>query len=234
LATAACNASSERHAAPTTVQMSDEQVIQRFHRIFYERRGPWDDNEWLGIPTLQNPLDVWITQEIIAETQPDFIVEAGAHHGGSAALWAMILKQVNREGRVISIDIEDKMGEARKLRIVKERVEYIVGSSTAGDVVDRIKEKVGDKKVMVILDSDHRKAHVLSELKIYSQMVPVGGYLIVQDSNINGHPAAPGWGEGPMEAIVEFLKSTDKFEADRTRERMLVSFNPNGFLKRVK
>ena len=242
LATAGCNTSvsNESEAArkpdltPATLQMSDEQVTRRFHQIFYDRRTPWEHNKWLGIETMQNPLDVWITQEIIVETRPDFIIEAGAYAGGSAALWAMILKQVNPEGRVISIDIEDKMGEARKLSIVQERVEYIVGSSTGADVVNRIKEEVGDKKVMVILDSDHRKPHVLSELKIYSEMVPLGGYLIVQDSNINGHPAKPGWGEGPMEAIVEFLSTTDEFEADRTRERMLISFNPNGFLKRVK
>jgi cephalosporin hydroxylase len=214
--------------------MSDEQVIRRFHEIFYGRQTAWRPNEWLGISTLQNPFDVWITQEIIVQTKPDFIVEAGAYHGGSAALWATILKQVNPEGRVISIDIEDKMSEARKLSIVQERVEYIVGSSTAVDIVDLVKEKIGGKKVMVILDSDHRKAHVMSELKIYSEMVPVGGYLIVQDSNINGHPVRPGWGEGPMEAIVEFLQTTDEFEADRNRERMLMSFSPNGFLKRVK
>jgi len=213
--------------------MSDDQVIQRFHQIFYDRE-VWANNKWFGIPTLQNPFDVWITQEIIVETKPDFIVETVAYLGGSAALWATILEQVNPEGRVISIDIEDRMGEARRLRIVQERVEFIVGSSTATDVVDQVKQRVGDKRVLVILDSDHRKPHVSAELKIYSEMVPVGGYLIVQDSNINGYPAFPGWGEGPMEAIVEFLKTTDKFTPDRTRERMLMTFNPNGYLKRVK
>lgn len=214
--------------------MTDQQVIDRFHQIFYDRHVTWANSKWLGVNTLQNPFDVWVTQEIIVELKPDFIVECGAFHGGSAALWAMILKEVNPEGRVISIDIEDKMAEARKLPIVKERVEYIIGSSTAVDVVDQIKQKVGDKKVLVILDSDHRKAHVSSELKIYSEMIPVGGYLIVQDSNVNGHPAAPGWGEGPMEAIDEFLATNDKFQPDRTRERMLMTFNPKGFLKRVK
>jgi len=40
-------------------------------------------------------------------TSPDFIVETGTFRGGSAALWAMVLQQINPEGRVITIDIED-------------------------------------------------------------------------------------------------------------------------------
>jgi cephalosporin hydroxylase len=214
--------------------MTDEQVIHRFHDIFYSRATPWAANKWMGISTLENPLDAWITQEIIAETKPDFIIECGTLSGGSAALWATILAQVNPAGRVISIDLEDKTADAKKLPIVQERVDFIIGGTTAVDIVDQVKAKVGKKKVMVILDSDHRKAHVSSELKIYSQLIPVGGYLIVQATNINGHPTAKGWGAGPMEAVVEFLQGTKKFEADVSRERMLMSFSPSGYLKRVR
>ncbi len=45
------------------------------------------ENKWFGIPTQQNPNDVWIIQEIISETKPDFIVETGTAWGGSALLW---------------------------------------------------------------------------------------------------------------------------------------------------
>ncbi len=38
---------------------------------------------------------------------PDFIIETGTRHGGSACLWAMILKEVNPEGKVITIDINE-------------------------------------------------------------------------------------------------------------------------------
>jgi cephalosporin hydroxylase len=88
--------------------------------------------------------------------------------------------------------------------------------------------------VLVILDSLHTREHVLSEIKAYAPLVPVGGYLIVQDSNVNGHPVYPAHGPGPMEALEEFLASTDEFVADRSRERMLLSMHPKGYLKRVK
>ena len=53
-------------------QTSDEEVIERFHQIFYKGPNTWHKSKWLGIETLQNPNDVWITQEIIVEVAPDF------------------------------------------------------------------------------------------------------------------------------------------------------------------
>ncbi len=47
------------------------------------------------------------------------------------------------------------------------------------------------ESVLVILDSDHSKNHVLTELKIYSKIVTIGSYIIVEDLNINGDPILP-------------------------------------------
>ena len=88
---------------------------------------------------------------------------------------------------------------------------------------------------MVILDSDHTRNHVLKELELYSELVSKGSYLIVEDSNINGHPVYSGFGQGPgpWEAVLEFLPKHPEFEIDRTKEKFLMSFNPNGFLKKI-
>jgi cephalosporin hydroxylase len=84
---------------------------------------------------------------------------------------------------------------------------------------------------MVILDSDHTEPHVRRELELYSPLVTPGSYLVVEDTNVNGHPVFPDFGPGPMEAVVDFLASTDDFEVDPDMERHLMSFNPNGWLR---
>lgn len=207
-----------------------KRIAELYHLTWY---GVFE-NKWFGITTWQNPLDAWVTQEILFEVKPDFIVETGTFLGGSAAMWAMILEHINPDGRIITIDIKDRSEKARQLPIVQERVEFLVGSSTDPDIVSRVQERVGDGKVLVILDSLHTKEHVLAELKAYGPMVDVGSYVIVQDSAVNGHPVAPDHGPGPYEAVMEFLKGTNSFEIDKSRERFMLTNNPNGFLKRVR
>lgn len=232
-----CSTSSPSQTTSSSPSFTDEEAIIRFYEIWNDpkRAGFWG-NTWFGISTLQNPMDVWITQEIISEVKPDFIIETGTLQGGSAALWATILEQVNPDGRVITIDIDDTTARAKKLSIVQRKVDFYIGSSTDPKIVADIKSRVQGKKVLVILDSLHAKHHVYDELQAYGDLVSVGSYMIVQDSFVNGHPITPitGYVEGPWEAIEAFLPTTDKFEVDKSKERLIFTYNPNGFLQRVR
>jgi cephalosporin hydroxylase len=71
-------------------------------------------------------------------------------------------------------------------------------------------------------------------MDLLSRYVTIGSYLIVEDTNINGHPTYPKFGAGPYEAVVEFLRKTNDFILDRSREKFLMTFNPKGYLRRVK
>jgi len=211
---------------------SKQEIIDNFHKLYYESL-VWNKTRWLGILSQQNPNDAWIHQEIIFDVKPDFIVEAGTLHGGSAALWATILQQVNPDGRIITIDIEDKAAEAKKLPIVKRYVDFLIGSSTDPAIVAEVQKRVAGRKVLVLLDSDHRKEHVLAEMKAYAGLVSVGSYLIVQDTNVNGHPVLANFGPGPMEAVQEFLATNQQFKPDDKAERLMFTLHPKGYLKRI-
>jgi len=206
-----------------------ESVPGRFARAYYESgETTWKDTTWLGVQTLKCPLDLWIYQELIHAVRPDLIVETGSWRGGSAHFMACICELLGR-GDVVSIDIEPDAS-----RPAHARVRYVVGPSTAPETVDLVRGlSAGKGAVMVVLDSDHRKAHVIEEMRAYGGLVTVGSYLIVEDTCINGHPVEGGFGPGPMEAVEEFLGEDPRFEVDRRWEKFMMTFNPRGFLKRT-
>lgn len=210
-------------------------VVNSFHEIFYAKKGQtWLANHWLGIQTSQNPNDAWITQEIIVEQKPDVLVETGTKNGGSALIWAMIMREVNPNSRVITIDIVDKTAKARELPLFKERIDFLLGSSTDPKIVEDVKRRVAGKRVIVLLDSDHSKKHVLAEMRAYAPVIAVGGYMIVQDGILSGHPVKDEMAGGPWEAIDEFLAGSNEFQIDSQRERLMFTYCPKGYLKRIK
>jgi cephalosporin hydroxylase len=215
-------------------EMSERELIDRMIIRYTEGNDTWKKNKWLGIPALQNPMDVWITQEILSEVKPDFVIDSGTFAGGSAALWATILEQLNPEARVITIDVNDNAAPHKDTPILRKRVDFLIGSSTAPEIVADVKKRVAGRSTVVILDSLHTKEHVLDELRAYAPLVPVGSYMIVQDGVFNGHPVPGGWGPGPYEAVEAFLAENDQFIVDTSRERLMITSNPKGFLKRIK
>ena len=207
-------------------------IIDQFHRFYYDSGSlgqTWMNTSWLGVPTQKCPFDLWVYQEILYEQRPDVIIESGTCLGGSALFLASICDLLDH-GRVITVDIEDK-----KVPVRHRRVTYLHGSSTSEAVVQRVAGSIGTaEKVMVILDSDHSKEHVLNELRLYSRYVTPRCYLIVEDTNLGGRPAAPDFGPGPAEAVQQFLDGNQDFVVDRSREKFYLTFNPGGFLRRVK
>ena len=225
--------------APTTEIKLPEgwtrrQFIDTFMWIWATTPKGLFENRWMGVPTHQNPFDAWVTQEILYEVRPDFVVECGTFMGGSAAMWAMLLQEINPKGRVITIDIKDQRTPLAKRWHAERKVDFLLGSSTSLKIVAEVSRRVKGKRVVVILDSDHSAEHVLNELRAYAPLVNLGSYVIVQDGVINGHPLNTGTGPGPWEAVHEFMTENAAFAIDRTRERLLVTSNPDGFLKRIK
>lgn len=211
----------------------EQGIVDRFHHLYYEKwrqeNFPTVSVGWFGHHTFKCPLDLWIYQEILVETRPDVIIETGTRFGGSAVFLASLCRLLGH-GRVITIDIDDTTP-----RPEHDLVTYITGSSTEAATVEQVRAAVGDaQRCMVILDSDHRAEHVLRELQIYSEWVTKGCYLIAEDTNINGNPVFPDYGDpGPAEAVDSFLATNADFVVDRSRERFLLTLHPGGFLRRV-
>lgn len=211
---------------------SEKNIIKSFHKLYYNSAvfdEKWGNTAWLGIPTYKCPLDCWVYQEIIFKQKPNIIIECGTANGGSALFLAGLCDSLNK-GKIITIDIKPSRGKPRH-----KRIQYLVGSSTSKEIVNKVTKLVRPKdNILVILDSDHSCNHVLNELRIYSKFIHKNGYLIVEDTNVNGHPIKPNFGPGPMEAVKEFLKENDGFIVDKSKEKFYLTFNPNGYLQRIK
>lgn len=211
----------------------DAAVVARFNQIYYDSK-VWRRTSYLGIPIQQFPTDLWMIQEVLWEVKPDLIIETGTYNGGSTLFFADTIGRINETGAVVSVDIDPQIQQASLFDSFKKRIEVFKGDSVSPEIIEAIRRRAIDKKVLVTLDSLHTKEHVLDELNAYAPFVSLGSYLIVQDTNINGHPVYDEFGPGPMEAVREFLKTHANFVVDPGRERFLLTAYPSGYLKRVK
>jgi len=213
--------------------LKEEAVVTEFFKL-YHGRAIHRTTFWAGVPIQQTPTDMWMIQQIVTETKPDFLIETGTLKGGSALYYASILQGLDLPAKVITVDIADQLDRARDIPAFRSRVIPIIGDSVAPDTIRKIEDLVQGRPALVLLDSYHRKDHVLRELRLYARFVPVGSYMVVFDTDLNGHPVSSDYGPGPMEAVEEFLATDDRFVADASRERFLLTMCPNGYLKRVK
>ena len=209
--------------------LTERPVVRAFHRLFYDSgTQTWSNTRWLGVAAQKCPFDLWVYQELLHELRPAVIVECGTADGGSALYLASICDLLG-EGEIVTVDIRDLPGRPQH-----DRITYLSGSSIEPGIVQAIQQRVeGRSPVLVILDSNHERDHVLAEMRLYGPLVTSGSYLVVEDSNINGHPVLPDFGPGPLEAIEAFLAETDEFTVDESREKYFLTFNPRGYLRRT-
>ena len=74
----------------------------------------------------------------------------------------------------------------------------------------------------------------MAEMKALRPLLSAGDYLVVEDSVLNGHPVAPGWGPGPYEAIEAYeAEFPNDYIHDQEREdKFGWTWAPRGYLVR--
>jgi cephalosporin hydroxylase len=214
-------------------------------------RAGWDAKyvygfSWLGRPVIQLPEDLVRIQEVIWSLQPDLVIETGVAHGGTLVFYSSLLELIGR-GRVIGVDVEIRPHnrEALEQHPLGHRFELVEGDSIAPSTVGDVRARAeGAEVVLVVLDSNHTKAHVLAELEAYAPLVTTGSYIVAMDGIIQGIEGAPRtspdstW-NNPLGAVDDFLARHPEFEPhepewpfNEGRVRSRVTYWPRGFLRR--
>ncbi len=186
-------------------------VLRRMHaRVSVE-------TTYCGIPTMKNPTDAWMYEELIWKLLPDVIVEIGNYKGGHLLKMAHQCDLLGR-GEVIGVDIEQMIVPDV---LDHPRITLVTGEATSS--FPAVRQIVAGRSAFVIDDSDHGYPNTLSVLRKYSQLVHPGGYMVIEDTI----------GIEAQQAVQEFLAANKKdFEVDVEMEEFGVSWNPNGYLRR--
>jgi cephalosporin hydroxylase len=214
-------------------------------------RSGWDVKQiysftWMGRPIIQLPEDMFRIQEVIFRVKPDVILECGVAHGGSLVFYASLCKAMGK-GRVIGVDVEIRPHNrvAIEAHFLFPYITLIEGSSIDPAIAAQAANLIQPgETVMVMLDSNHSKNHVLGELEAYGRLVTPGSYIVAMDGImelVKGGPRTkPDWGwNNPRQAALEFASRHPEFVIEEpaflfnegvVKER--VTYWPDAFLRR--
>ncbi len=185
-------------------------VLRRMHARVSTGTTYWD------IPTMKNPTDAWIYEELIWKLRPDVIVEIGNYKGGHLLKMAHQCDLIG-VGEIIGVDIEPVTAPEV---VAHERITLVTGEASAS--FPHVRGLVAGRNCLVIDDSDHGYTNTLSVLRKYSELVKPDGYMVIEDTI----------GIEAQQAVQEFLAENRQFKVDLELEGFGVSWNPNGYLRR--
>lgn len=193
----------------------------------YWRSFRWRGTTWLGHRVARSPSDLLAYQQMIADGLPDWVVETGTGDGGRALYLASICELAGR-GHVLSIGT----GSTDELP-QHPRLTYIEGDPLDGEIVAQVRETVGEHANALAVFGVDKARNLVDAFSLYSSLVPIDSWVVLEDTIMNGHPVWPGMGPGPAEAVAMITHNHPEFVPDPALARLGVTFNPGGYLKRV-
>lgn len=244
--TLSCENDGEVRIIPLYSEEAFELISQVWLKVGWDQKYAYKFS-WLGRPIIQLPEDMVRIQEVIYRVKPDVIIETGIAHGGSLIYYASVCRAMGR-GRVIGIDIEIRPHnrQAIEQHELAGLISLVEGDSAGKQTLMKVKSLVNTgETVLVILDSNHSRQHVLNELEAYHVLITPGSYIVATDGIMKDLYDVPGgnpdWQlDNPVAAAAGFVQSHPEFVLEqpaRAFNESALSTNltywPDSFLRRV-
>ncbi|MBW2148404.1 MAG: hypothetical protein JRG73_10380 [Deltaproteobacteria bacterium] len=194
-----------------------------FHNVMHRHYTRWMDRK-----VLKPPFDWVVLGDIIQDTKPEVIIEIGSYEGGCALWMANLLDAMDSRAQVIGIDVIDT-----PTKVQHPRITSLIGDCLAPEILERVEHLSAGRKGMVIEDSDHKYVTTRRILEKYHKFVAKDCYFVVEDTIVEFMNVPPF--PGPLRAVKEFVKAhEDSFVIDRSREKYILTYNPMGYLLKIK
>jgi cephalosporin hydroxylase len=182
---------------------------------------------------IKNPFDLIVYEEILWEIRPNVVIEIGNAFGGFT-LWLLdrlrLIGVINP--KIITIDLE-KIGDENIKEARENGIISLVGNCNSPEIIKKVKSYIEKRdKVLIIEDSSHTFKNTLDALENYSEIVSIGSYFIIEDGicDILDLGIRP----GPKSAVETWIKNNDNFKIDRKREKYIMTYNPKGYLLKLR
>lgn len=213
--------------------MEDSLSMNMREWLYYHQNNVHFNQKYRGLNMIKNPFDLVIYEELFWEIKPTVVIEIGNRHGGFSLWLRDRMKLVGVDGKIITIDIEP-LADGNFSEHKSDKFVSIIGDCNSVDTIEKVKKHIDQNDiVMIIEDSSHTFDNTFKALENYKDMVTVGSYLIIEDGICDVIDL--GVSPGPMKAVEEWIKiNGENFEIDRDRERYIMTYNPKGYLKRLK
>lgn len=193
---------------------------------------------YMGVPMLKLPEDLATYEYLMYEAKVNVVVELGTGCGGSAMWFRDRLMCMAMTGHINNYGVVtvDKVDRTTRL-LANRRIAQIFGDVTDSLVYDQVESCIkSTDRVMVIEDTAHTYDTTYAALDLYSDLVSVGSYFVVEDTYIDNPKLRPdGLALDQSQltlAIEQMLRDKDDFEI--VPPRYGITTNPGGWLKRVK
>ena len=192
------------------------------------RNLPWRRTTWLGAPIRTAPTDLLAYQEIVSRVRPDWVIHIAGSDPARPSFLASICDLVGH-GKVLSVGEPGGESTASHPRLL-----CCAGEPLDAGVRDHVHSLVPAGDAVVVLGACADRDATTAQFDAYADLVGVGSYVVVTDTVVNGHPVWPSYGPGPMEGLRQILNRNGHFVPDPEMEKYALSFNPGGFLRRVR
>lgn len=209
--------------------------LKYFRRNFYLTKDLYASSlksSYLGIPLVKFPSDLVVLTSILWKVKPQLIIEIGTHEGGSALWMCHQMEKIRDDFEIHTIDVVDKVNDSRVLQ--EGRIKRFLDGYEGYPLTD---SALG-KTTLVIDDGSHFYEDVVNAFHVFSPLVTVGSYYIVEDgiTEYLGSSDELKLEGGPYRAIKQILRETNDFLEDSSVLDPWTknpTANPLGYLKQI-